>query len=73
MDKKMIKMLGILLGLLLLLFIFILISNGLKGGKKYTYDEISTEAISATKKYLNNNVIGDANGIPNYYYNVKEL
>jgi hypothetical protein len=55
MDKKMIKMLGILLGLLLLLFIFILISNGLKGGKKYTYDEISTEAISATKKYLNNN------------------
>jgi uncharacterized membrane protein len=35
MDKKMMKMLAILVGLILLLVVFILISNALKGGKKY--------------------------------------
>ena len=55
MDKKLIKLLAILVGLILLLVVFMLLVNGAKNNKKYTYDELSKEAVSAAKKYLSSN------------------
>ena len=52
MDKKLIKMVAIFIGLLILLIVFMLIVNGLSGGKKHTYDEVVSETVAATKKYL---------------------
>ena len=55
MDKKLIKLLAILVGLILLLVVFMLLVNGAKNNKKYTFDEVSKEAVSAAKKYLSSN------------------
>ena len=35
--------------------VFMLLVNGAKNNKKYTYDELSKEAVSAAKKYLSSN------------------
>lgn len=55
MDKKLMKLIGILVGLILLFIIFMVITNSLSGGKKHTYDEVVNKAVAATKKYLSDN------------------
>ena len=55
MDKKMIKLLAILAGLILLVVVLMMLANGGNGGKKHSYDDVVTEFVSATKKYLKKN------------------
>jgi hypothetical protein len=55
MDKKMIKLIAILVGLVLLVIILMVLANGANSSKKRTYDEVVTEFVSATKKYLKSN------------------
>ncbi len=55
MDKSMFKLLAILGGLILLLVVVVFLSNLGNGNKKYSYDELTSEAVKATKKYLSDN------------------
>ena len=55
MDKKTIKLIAILAGLILLVIILMALANGSGGGKKHTYDDVVAEFVSATKKYLKKN------------------
>ena len=55
MDKSMLKLLAILGGLILLLVVVVLLSNAGNSNRKYSYDELTTETVKATKKYLNEN------------------
>lgn len=52
MDKKLIKYVGILVGLLVVVMIFMIIINSAKGGTKYSYDVIETKMVNAAKKYV---------------------
>ena len=68
MDKKMIKYVAILVGLIVLTILFLLITNSIKGGVKYSYEDIETKLVTAAKKYVENkkknniNVLPDAEG-----------
>ena len=55
MDKKLLKLIAIGVGLLILLIVLMLIVNGLSGGRLYTYSEVVDATVSATKKYLAEN------------------
>ncbi len=52
MDKQTLKLLAILGGLIVLVVIVMLLSNAANSNRKYTYDEVVKEAISASKKYI---------------------
>ncbi len=54
MDKRMIKYLAILGGIVLLLIIVLLLKNAASGGVKLSYDKIEERMVSATKKYAQN-------------------
>lgn len=51
MDKKMYKYIGILLGLILLLVIFIWLTNVFTGGNKLSYESLEKKLIDAAKDY----------------------
>lgn len=53
MDKKIIKYVLILTGLIILIVIFLWVQSLLTGGKTYSYSEIESKMISAAKKYVN--------------------
>lgn len=52
MDKQMIKYVGILVGLILLLVVYLLLQNAIKGGTKYSYPDIEKKMVAAAKKYV---------------------
>lgn len=68
MDKKMIKYIGILVGLIVVTILFLLVVNTIKGGIKYSYSDIEIKMVSAARKYVdakkkdNINVLPDAEG-----------
>lgn len=64
MDKKMIKYVGILIGLLVLLVLVLMLKNSVSGGKKYTYEEIEELLVEKTKKYIEDNKKNDVNFLP---------
>lgn len=51
MDKKMIKYVGILVGLIILLVLFLVLKNAVNGGAKYSYPDIEKKLVAAAKKY----------------------
>ena len=51
----MYKYIAILVGLLVLLMLFMWISNLLSGGKTYTYEQVENKMVSACKAYTNDN------------------
>jgi hypothetical protein len=53
-DKKMLKYVIILVGLIVLLIIISYLSNRVTGGKKYTYEQLEEKMVDATKKYIDN-------------------
>lgn len=53
MDKQLVKYVGILVGLVVLLMIFLLLKNSFTGGTKYTNDKIEEKLVAAAKKYVN--------------------
>ena len=52
MDKKMLKYVAILIGLIVVTILFLLITNSIKGGVKYSYSDIEVKMVSAAKKYV---------------------
>ena len=77
MDKKLIKLIAIGVGLLIVSIVLMLILNGLSGGKLYTYKEVVNATVSATKQYLAANpsrypTNPDNPTIVNYAYLVEE-
>lgn len=52
MDKKLIKFAGIIVGVLLLIVLFLVVINSMKGPKKYTYDEMENKLVEAAKDYV---------------------
>lgn len=64
MDKKMMKYVGILIGLLVLLVIVLLLKNSVSGGKKYSYEEVEELLVKKTKKYIEDNKKNDVNFLP---------
>ena len=54
MDKKMLKYVAILIGLIIVTILFLLITNSIKGGVKYSYSDIEVKMVSAAKKYVEN-------------------
>lgn len=52
MDKKLIKYVGILVGVLLIIIVFLIIINSIKGTAKYSYDSIENKMVRAAKKYV---------------------
>jgi len=52
MDKKMYKYIAILLGLIVLLVIFMWLTNLVTGGSKLSYVGLEEKMVSATKKYV---------------------
>lgn len=68
MDKKLIKYAAILVGLIVLTVLFLLITNSITGGTKYSYEQIETKMVSAAKKYVENkkknniDILPDADG-----------
>ena len=52
MDKKMYKYIAILLGLIVLLVIFMWLTNLITGGSKLSYVGLEEKMVSATKKYV---------------------
>lgn len=58
MDKKMIKYICILVGLLIAVFFVMWLSSQLSGkgsSKKYTYSDVEDKIVSAAKKYVDDN------------------
>lgn len=68
MDKKMIKYVGVLVGLVILLIIVLLIKNSVTGGNKYTTEQLEVKLVEAAKKYVedkkknNQDILPDAPG-----------
>lgn len=52
MDKKMMKYVFILVGLIVLLIVILLLKNALSGKTKFTYSNLEEKVISATKSYM---------------------
>jgi len=52
MDKKLIKYAGILVGVLFIIILFLIVMNALKGGRKYTFEEMENKLVSAAKEYV---------------------
>lgn len=64
MDKKMIKYVGILIGLLVLLVVVLMLKNSISGGKKYSYEQIEELLVKKTKEYIDDNKKKDVNFLP---------
>ena len=52
MDKQLLKYVGILVGLLFIVIIFLIIFNGGSGKHTYTYDKIEEKMVKAAKNYV---------------------
>lgn len=52
MDKKMYKYVGILIGLVVLCFVFVWFSNTLTGGGRLSYEDLETKLYNAAKNYI---------------------
>jgi len=52
MDKSMYKYVGILVGLLVLVIVFMWFTSLISNGRTYTYEEVEAKLVEATKRYV---------------------